>query len=103
MLFHGTVAELLDSEVDIDVVDDVTEELCVAFCGKAALTDAGRERFKDALDLPVQIDISGANAVAIILLNDRDDWERMLRLVSDLFYSLAGFCSDWEKWFRVVL
>ena len=37
----------------IDVYDNYVEELAIAYCGEK-LTEAGKERFAEALELPVE-------------------------------------------------
>lgn len=107
-----TVKDLLSLEISIDVVDDVTDDLWIAFDGPITLTEAGKRRFASVLDLPVVVpgvsEDDGIHTIflngetACILINDREDWERLELKCKDLFESLAGYCSEsnWNKWFR---
>ncbi|MBP5461938.1 MAG: hypothetical protein J6Y20_07425 [Lachnospiraceae bacterium] len=93
------VRDLIQQEIDIDVYDDVCEELGIAFCGPAKLTEAGEKKFADVLELPVEI----KRDYAVVGIDDPDDkvWKARLKKAKLLFNSLAGYCSvsDFEKWF----
>lgn len=102
-----TVKDLLTMEIDIDVVDDVCEELYIAFCGPMKLTEAGQEKFREVLDYKVSLRSHGGGYIlAIIHVDDDNDkvWKRKLRKAIELFHSLAGYCDadDYDKWFREV-
>lgn len=85
----------------IDVYDNYVEELGTAYCGEK-LTEAGKEHFAEALELPIdhfdtsvlviQVDAKGLSEKEV---------EHRLEIVKDLFESIAGACSatDWDKWF----
>lgn len=99
------VRELLKMDIDIDVYDNVTEELAVAFCGPMELTEAGIRRFGEVLDYWVELTNKGSYIYAIVAVNDPEDedgWERKLELAKELFESMAGLCSatDYELWFK---
>ena len=88
---------------DIDVYDDYDESVQVAFCGgDVKLTDAGREKFADVMDLDVEI----YDSCAIVNVNDliEDDDETILEGVQRLFYTFAGYCSeeDYDKYVHEV-
>lgn len=93
------VRDLLNLEIDMDVYDNVCEELAIAFCAPVTLTDAGREHFKDALDLEVE---SIRDGYIIIDVDDPDEkeWNRKLNCAKEFFESMAGLCSaeDFDKW-----
>lgn len=104
MVENITVRELIARSVDIDVYDDTTEDLAVAFCGPQSLTAAGQEHFSRALDLSVVLhtDEPGYPDHAVVILSAYDgEWQKDLRAASDLFYGAAGYCSidDYDKWF----
>lgn len=93
-----TIRELLKTQICIDVYDNLTEKLGIAFCGPIELTEEGMKKFGDLLDYKVN-------------LNKRKDWEWAVVEVStekevnrlcELFESLAGYCSesDYDKWFK---
>jgi len=44
------VREFIKRDIDVDVVDDVCESLCIGFVGPQGLTEAGERHFEDALD-----------------------------------------------------
>lgn len=98
------VRDLLEMEIDIDVVDDVCEELYIAFCGPMKLTEAGQEKFREVLDYKVSLHSRGGGYIlATIHVDDDNDkvWKRKLRKAIELFHSLAGYCDadDYDKWF----
>lgn len=107
-----TIKDLLSLEISIDVVDDVTDDLCIAFDGPITLTEDGKKHFSAVLDLPVIVPkISkddGTHTVflngdtACVLIDDREDWERLEHKCIELFEAMAGYCSEsnWNKWFR---
>lgn len=98
------VRDFLKNEIDIDVYDDVTEELGIAFCGPMELTDEGAEKFAEVLDYDIRFarDLS----CAIVHVDDDNEkvWKRKLKKASELFYSLAGYCDadDYDRWFKEV-
>lgn len=108
-----TVGELIenydcDASGDIDVYDDYDESLGVAFCGGYILTDEGREHFKDALDINLEMGESGHYAIAHVnyfidpdIDPDVDPDDPKFALLKQLFYGIAGFCadSDFKRWF----
>lgn len=90
------VSDLLKMDVDIDVVDDLCEELYIAFCGPMELTECGVKEFGEVLNYEVTID----DDIAVIHIDCDDE----LRMAKELFDSLAGYCSceDYDAWFREV-
>ncbi len=85
----------------IDVTDNYTEELGVAYCGEK-LTEAGKKRFAEALQLP--IDHFDAD-ILVIEVDSKgltsNQSEHRLEIAKELFESIAGMCSaaEWDKWF----
>lgn len=99
------VRDLLKQDIDIDVYDNVTEELAVAFCGPMELTEAGLRRFGEVLDYEAKLTNKGGYIYALIDVDDPEDedgWERRLELAKELFEGMAGMCSatDYELWFK---
>ena len=92
------VKDLLKMEIDVDVYDNVCEELAIAFCGPMELTEEGKEKFVEALEYDVDVDVRFNLAVVDI---DYPDWKTRLRKAKEFFYGMAGYCaeSDYEKWF----
>ena len=94
------VKDLLKMDVDVDVYDNITEELAVAFCGAVELTDEGKFYFEVILNREVELDEE--NGVAIIDCDDEffpDNDEFYLDMAKELFYSAAGYCTE-EKYNR---
>ena len=96
------IRDFIHESVDVDVIDDYTEECYIAFCGPMWLTPEGEREFKDALDLEVEYKPGGD--IVSILVDDPDDdrAERNLKAVTHLFYAMAGYDStveEYEGWF----
>ena len=94
------VKDLLGQEVDIDVYDNVCGELAVAFSGPMELTEAGKQRFAEALEFEISL---GDNRVWVDVDDyDEDEFERKLALAKELFEGMAGYCSvdEWNEWFK---
>lgn len=101
-----TVAELLKMEVDIDVYDDYTEELGIAFCGPVELTEEGQKYFEPVLNLNVAMvmDYTGYTDYGVVEIDELDNPEEALDMLCKLFNGLAGYCSDslYKLWFKEV-
>lgn len=90
-----------ESHNDVDVYDNVCEEIGIAYCSGTKLTEAGEERFKDVLDL--DIDVHEDHCYALIDVDDEEGvWQKKLRKAKEFFYSAAGYCAydDWDVWFE---
>lgn len=98
-----TVRDLLRQEIDIDVVDDFSDDLWIAFCGALNLTEVGEKKFSAVLDLPVELRNCGGDTVACVLLGElpNPDCERLEHKCIELFEAAAGYCSaeEWDEWF----
>lgn len=98
------VREFITLNMDIDVYDDVCEELAIAFCGSMMLTEKGEKHFKEALDYDIELDTSGEIWTAAVCVDgdDGNGWKRRLKKATELFYALAGYCSDedYREWFK---
>ena len=90
-----TVKELLNEYIDIDVYDDYDERIGIAFCGPAQLTSEGEKYFADVFDTEVDI----FRDIAILHIEDN---VKRLKMLKELFYALAGYCSisQYEEWFK---
>ena len=83
------VRDLIAQSIDIDVYDDVTEELGIAFCGPMELTDEGAEKFADVLDYDISLmredDNIGNLICAIVHVDDDNEkvWKRKLKKASE--------------------
>ena len=98
------VKDLINLDICIDVVDDVTEELYIAFDGPLTLTEEGRRKFEEVLEFPVDINAhSPMGPVAIIGIDDYEDsvWEARLEKAIEFFESAAGLYSskEYDSWF----
>lgn len=90
------VRDLLEVEdVSMDVYDDYDERCGIAYESGYVLTDAGRERFAAALDIPILMIRDGT----IVL---HCEGAKQAQACKELFYSMAGYCgvTDFDKWFR---
>ena len=95
-----TVRELFDwdneahGELCVDVCDDYDERCYIAFISGCGLTEAGEERFKDALDVEVIPYGDGTWAL-------HTDSAIEAEACRELFFAAAGFCgdSDFDEWF----
>lgn len=97
-----TVRELLKTDKDIDIYDNVCEELGIAVCCPLELTPEGEKEFEEVLGYPVEINpCSYGGYPAAILLIDGSDWEDKLKKAERFFYSAAGYCNcyDYDRWF----
>lgn len=96
-----TIRDLIAMEIDIDVYDDVCEELGIAFCGPAVLTEEGRKEFADIMDYHVTFNRDCSTAV--VHVDDPDDavWKHRLYRAKLFFDSAAGYCpvDEYERWF----
>ena len=99
-----TVKDLLPMEIDVDVVDDVCEELYIAFCGPVKLTEEGQKHFADALEIEVKPTYD--SDLWLVCVDDADEsvWKHRLKVAKQFFRSAAGYCadSDFKKWFSDV-
>ena len=100
-----TVRDLIGQAVDVDVIDDYTEELYIAYCGPYKLYPEAEERFKLALDLPVLWHYGRPGATdewVEVLIDGQPDEDKALANAIELFEALAGYCSeqDFDRWFE---
>ena len=106
-----TVADLIKSDIDIDVVDDIDESVYVGFVGPLKLTDVGKATFAALMPVKVEIirDRKDLGDVAIVLIDGScgDGQEEreaaLLKMAYELFWGAAGYCSQeqYERWFRI--
>lgn len=99
-----SVRDFLNLSEDIDVFDNYTEELGIAFCGPMYLTEEGVKEFGKILDFEIEIirDYHYGDVAIINVLSNREKaTEENLKLAIRFFHSLAGYCAeeDYEKWF----
>lgn len=96
-------AETWNEYGDMDVANDVTDELWPAWCGET-LTDEGRERFKEALELEAIIRPVWGYQGIYLLLDDDPDWEKHWNMAGELFESMCGYCTEeeWNRWFQSI-
>lgn len=97
------VKDLLAARRDVDVFDNYTEDLAVAYCG-AQLTEEGRVEYADVLELEFEY-VGDDAAVALVMVDNDIDSEmvvrKKLRKAMDMFYGMAGYCSQekFDKYF----
>lgn len=92
--------KMLDGiDYNVDVCDDYMGDLDVAFCPPLALTDSGREAFKDILDLDVRV--CKSHDYACVLLNDKENCEHLHKMLSDFLWAVAGDIpqDEWNELF----
>ena len=97
-----TIRGLLAMNIDIDVYDDDSDGIGIAFCGPVGLTDEGRKEWRDILYYKVSfVDETIAGDIAVVKIPDDVDYDEKLDRCSEFFGALAGYCSqeDWDKWF----
>lgn len=105
IMFHKedtTIRGLLRMNIDIDVYDDDSDGIGIAFCGPVGLTDEGKKEWEDILDYKVSfVDGTICGDIAVVKIPDDVDYDEMLDRCSDFFGALAGYCSqsDWDEWF----
>ena len=105
IMFHKedtTIRGLLAMNIDIDVYDDDSDGIGIAFCGPVGLTDEGKKEWEDILDYKVSfVDGTICGDIAVVKIPDDVDYDEMLDRCSDFFGALAGYCSqsDWDEWF----
>lgn len=95
------VKDLISKEIDIDIVEDVTDDFAIAFVGPIHLTVAGLKEFSDVLNYEVEVDEDNALATVMIDYPIDEVWEHRLSRMQDFFNAVAGFCSDanYKLWF----
>lgn len=81
--------------VSVDVCDDYDERCYIAYESGYELTDAGMKRFAGALDVPIY---KICNDCITLHCPTREE----AQACKELFYSIAGFCSEknFDKWFE---
>lgn len=92
--------ENYDLEVDVstDYADNFTDEngkewgACISFCPGSKLSEQGKKRWAEIMDLNVEVD--GCNAVVYIPNADEKVMEKIHTDVMFLFYTLAGHVSS---------
>ena len=97
-----TIRGLLGMNIDIDVYDDDSEGIGVAFCGPVGLTEEGEKEWEGILDYKVSfVDETICGDIAVVKIPEDVDYDEMLDRCSDFFGALAGYCSqsNWDKWF----
>lgn len=97
-----TIRGLLAMNIDIDVYDDDSDGIGIAFCGPYGLTKEGEKQWGDILDYKVSfVDGTICGDIAVVKIPDDVDYDEMLDRCSDFFGALAGYCSqsDWDEWF----
>ena len=94
--------ELLKLNTTVDVSDDYADQFedggrwfdsIIAFVGPCKLTEAGQEKYKDIMDLDVDVD---DNYAIVHIPKDEDD-EKMEQMEKDVmlfFYAAAGYMSE---------
>lgn len=101
--------ELLKLDIDVDVSDDYADQFedggrwfdsIIAFVGPCHLTEAGKEKYKDIMDLDVDVDES--SAYVHIPEEEDEKMEELEKEVMLFFYAAAGYMSEdlYEEYFE---
>ena len=96
------IRDFLHLDIDTDVVDNVCEELCVAFVGPIGLTEEGKKHFATALNLNIEVANTCDRAVVSVGAGSIGAWRDKISAAEELFNAAAGYCSEeqWNKWFK---
>ena len=91
------VKDLFTQDIDIDVYDDYTEELGIAFIGPIELTAEGQKHFAEVMEYTIEFSADGDCFVHC-------DNDHQLKKAKEFFFAAAGWCSedDYDKWFEIV-
>lgn len=98
-----TVLDLIKQDIDIDVIDSVTEELYIAFVGPQRLTEEGEKEFVEVLDMEVTMYHEG---LAEIHVEGPDGaWQKRLDQAKRFFWGAAGYVPEtlYKLWFEEVV
>lgn len=95
------VKDLLVMDIDIDVIDDICDQLEIAFVGPAELTTEGLSVFGDVLEYEIVLNEDCGYCVIKCDDDPNIKWSQKLKRAAALFYALAGYCSekDYDIWF----
>lgn len=107
------IREFIRQDVDIDVMNNVTDGCEIAFVGPMDLTKTGEEEWADVLDLEVETMTWNAESpfswAVVDVTNGKDpetieatdDEVKMAYKAFAFFKACAGFCteSEWNRWF----
>lgn len=99
-----TIRGLLGMNIDIDVYDDDSDGIGIAFCGPVGLTEEGKKEWEDILDYKVSfVDETICGDIAVVKIPDDVDYDEMLDKCTEFFEALAGYCPSrlYDKWFIV--
>lgn len=96
-----TVLDLIQLQIDLDVMDDVTGELYIAFVGPQLLTREGEKEFADVLTM--EVTINNDETLAEIHVDGPEGvWQQRLSNAKRFFYGAAGYVSEmlYDRWFK---
>lgn len=86
-------------DFDVDVCDDYADDIDVAFCPPLALTDNGREAFKDLLDLDVRV--CKSHSYACVLIDNKENCDELHKMLTAFLWGAAGYIpsDEWDELF----
>lgn len=81
----------------VDVYNSETDDWAIGY-DAVALTEEGRRKFADVLELEVEMYCNNENAVVTT------NGSKQRRAVRELFESAAGYCAEeqWDAWFELI-
>lgn len=98
------IKDLLNHEIDVDILNDYLDADIPAFVGPQGLTEAGKQHYKEVLDLEIELDSSSNPRWAEIKLNNypEEEADRLFDAAYNFFADAAGYCSvkEYEKYFK---
>lgn len=95
------ISEFIMMDIDIDILDPITDELLPAYVGPMGVTEAGARAFADVLDLEIEVDEEDNMARLVPDTEDEELWCKKLRRISEFFWACAGYIESglWDKYF----
>lgn len=95
------IRDLLSTDVDIDITNNVTDDFAAAFVGPLKLTEDGEKEFADVLDYDVALSDGCAEIIVDRPDDDAIEWRQRWLKASRFFNSAAGYCSEehFKQWF----
>lgn len=96
------VEDLITKEVDINIFNDYIDETIPTFVGPQGLTEAGRQRYKEVLNLDVEVDYMNHWAELKLDHLPEEEAARLFNKADEFFSGAAGYMeeSKYLKYFK---